>query len=92
MFSGCTKLASLDVSNFDTSAATSLGWMFYGCESLRSLDLSGFDTSAADYQDGLSGFLDGCKSLRTVTLGPKFAFEGREPTANARCRLQVEMG
>ena len=76
MFSGCTKLAALDVSNFDTSAATSLDWMFYGCESLRSLDLSGFDTSAADYRYGLSGFLDGCKSLRTVTLGQEFAFEG----------------
>lgn len=76
MFSGCTKLAALDVSNFDTSAATSLDWMFYGCESLTSLDLSSFDTSAADYQYGLSSFLDGCKSLRTVTLGQEFAFEG----------------
>ena len=76
MFHGCTKLAALDVSNFDTSVATSLGWMFYGCERLRSLDLSGFDTSAADYRYGLSGFLNGCKSLRTVTLGQKFAFEG----------------
>ena len=76
MFYGCKKLAALDVSGFDTSAATSLGWMFYGCESLRSLDLSSFDTSAADYQYGLSNFLYGCKGLRTVTLGPKFAFEG----------------
>ena len=76
MFSGCTKLASLDVSNFDTLAATSLSSMFYGCESLTSLDLSSFDTSAADYQYGLSWFMDGCKSLRTVTLGPKFSFEG----------------
>ena len=50
--------------------------MFYGCESLTSLDLSSFDTSAADYQYGLSWFMDGCKSLRTVTLGPKFSFEG----------------
>ena len=76
MFSGCTKLAALDVSNFDTSAATSLSSMFSGCESLTSLDLSGFDTSAADYQYGLSWFMSGCKSLRTVTLGSKFAFEG----------------
>lgn len=76
MFSGCTKLASLDVSNFDTSAATSLSSMFDGCESLTSLDLSSFDTSAADYRYGLSNFLYGCKSLRTVTLGSKFAFEG----------------
>ena len=76
MFYGCTKLASLDVSNFDTSRATSLSSMFGECESLRFLDLSSFDTSAADYRYGLSGFLDGCKSLRTVTLGPKFSFEG----------------
>ena len=76
MFSGCAKLASLDVSNFDTSAATSLSSMFDGCESLTSLDLSSFDTSAADYRYGLSNFLYGCKSLRTVTLGSKFAFEG----------------
>lgn len=76
MFSDCRSLEGLDVSGFDTSAAKSLSSMFYGCESLRSLDLSGFDTSAADYRYGLSGFLDGCKSLRTVTLGPKFSFEG----------------
>lgn len=77
MFYGCTKLASLDVSNFDTSRATFLSSMFGECESLRSLDFSSFDTSAADYQHGgLSWFMDGCKSLRTVTLGPKFSFEG----------------
>lgn len=90
MFSGCTKLAALDVSNFDTSAATSLNWMFYGCESLRSLDLSGFDTSAADYRYGLSGFLDGCKSLRTVTLGQEFAFEGAG--LDRQCSLPTPRG
>ena len=90
MFSGCTKLAALDVSNFDTSAATSLNWMFYGCESLRSLDLSGFDTSAADYRYGLSGFLNGCKSLRTVTLGQEFAFEGAG--LDRQCSLPTPKG
>ena len=90
MFSGCTKLAALDVSNFDTSAATSLDWMFYGCESLRSLDLSGFDTSAADYRSGLLGFLDGCKSLRTVTLGQEFAFEGAG--LDRQCSLPTPKG
>ena len=90
MFSGCTKLAALDVSNFDTSAATSLDWMFYGCESLTSLDLSSFDTSAADYQYGLSSFLDGCKSLRTVTLGQEFAFEGAG--LDRQCSLPTPRG
>ena len=76
MFSGCSKLAALDVSRFDTSAATSLSFMFSGCSSLGTLDLSGFDTSGISSQYGLSGLLDGCESLRVVTLGPKFAFEG----------------
>ncbi len=76
MFSGCRSLEALDVSRFDTSAATSLSFMFSGCSSLGTLDLSGFDTSGISSQYGLSGLLDGCESLRVVTLGPKFAFEG----------------
>ena len=38
MFDGCSKLTSLDVSNFDTSKVTSMGYMFAGCSSLTSLD------------------------------------------------------
>ena len=90
MFSGCSKLAALDVSRFDTSAATSLIWMFSGCSSLGTLDLSGFDTSGISSQYGLSGLLDGCESLRVVTLGPKFAFEGAG--LDRQCSLPAPSG
>ncbi len=45
MFSGCSSLTSLDVSNFDTSQVTSMSSMFYKCSKLPSLDVSNFDTS-----------------------------------------------
>ena len=37
MFRGCSSLASLDVSGWDTSSVTSMGTMFDGCSGLSSL-------------------------------------------------------
>ena len=44
MFTGCSSLASLDVSGFNTGSVTDMSWMFTSCSGLTSLDLSGFDT------------------------------------------------
>ncbi len=40
-----SKLATLDLSNFDTSDVTNMYGMFYYCDSLTSLDVSNFNTS-----------------------------------------------
>ncbi len=45
MFSDCSSLTSLDLSNFDTSKVTSMSNMFYNCNKLTSLDISNFSTS-----------------------------------------------
>ena len=45
-FSECYGLTSLDVSNFDTSAITTMERMFVSCNDLVALDLSNFNTSA----------------------------------------------
>ena len=45
MFSSCSSLTSLDLSNFDTSQVTNMGGMFDLSTSLTSLDLSSFDFS-----------------------------------------------
>ena len=37
MFQRCEKITSLDLSNFDTSKVTTMGWMFYGCYNLRTI-------------------------------------------------------
>lgn len=65
MFSGCSSLASLDLSGFDTSKVTSMSYMFSGCSSLASIDLSGFNTSLVEYT---SSMFDGCSSLASIDL------------------------
>ena len=65
MFRGCSSLASLDMSSFDTSKVTSMGYMFYGCSSLASLDLSGLDTSNVT---SMCYMFDACSSLATLDL------------------------
>tara|TARA_R110000751_G_scaffold300605_1_gene412440 strand:- start:628 stop:1866 length:1239 start_codon:yes stop_codon:yes gene_type:complete len=44
MFIECLSLTSLDLSSFDTSSVTDMGYMFYGCANLVTVDVSGFDT------------------------------------------------
>ena len=65
MFRGCSSLASLDLSGWDTSAVTNMHSMFYGCESLSSLDLSGWDTSKVT---SMISMFYGCSSLKSLDL------------------------
>ena len=44
MFSGCSSLLELNLSNFHTSNAKNMMSMFYGCTSLNELNLSNFNT------------------------------------------------
>ena len=45
LFSECTSLKEIDVSNFDTSKVTDMSKMFYKCESLKELNLANFNTN-----------------------------------------------
>ena len=45
MFTNCSSLTSLDVSDFDTSKVTHMNAMFNGCANLTTLDVSNFNTS-----------------------------------------------
>ena len=65
MFHGCSKLTSLDLSGFDTSAVTSMAEMFSSCGGLTSLDLSGFDTSAVT---SMAEMFSGCGGLTSLDL------------------------
>ena len=44
MFSDCSSLSKLDLSNFNTQNVTNMRSMFNGCSSLSNLDLSNFNT------------------------------------------------
>lgn len=63
MFFDCSSMVSLDVSNFDTSNITDMGYMFYGCHELTSLDVSNFDTSNVINMASMFSGLYGLTSL-----------------------------
>ena len=65
MFRSCGSLASLDLSNFDTSKVTAMCSMFKGCTSLTSLDLSSFDTSSVI---NMRWMFEGCSKLISLDL------------------------
>ena len=45
MFSGCSSLKELNLSNFNTNKVTTMLSMFYKCSSLKELNLSSFNTN-----------------------------------------------
>ena len=65
MFSGCSSLENIDLTDFNTSSLTQLSSIFSGCSSLKSIDLSKFDIS--NVQD-MSYIFYNCISLKTINL------------------------
>ena len=65
MFSGCSNITEINLSNFNSSQVTTMYKMFYGCSSLTSLDLSNLDTSQVTTMGGM--FLD-CSNLTSLNL------------------------
>ena len=65
MFSSCTSLTSLDLSNFNTSNVTNMTNMFSNCSSLTSLDLSNWNTSNVT---NMINMFDRCTSLTDVYI------------------------
>ena len=63
MFDGCTKLESLDVSNFNTAEVKSMTYMFYNCSTLTSLNLSKFNTAKVT---DMSSMFEDCTKLASL--------------------------
>lgn len=63
MFSWCSGLTSLDVSNWDTGKVTEMTWMFHGCSGLTSLDVSNWNTSNVTKMDDMFNACSGLISL-----------------------------
>ena len=64
MFEGCSKLKSLDLSNFNTSGVKDMSCMFDYCISLTSLDLSGWDISRTINKPTFTE----CSKLKTIRM------------------------
>ncbi|MDD6356644.1 MAG: BspA family leucine-rich repeat surface protein, partial [Bacteroidales bacterium] len=65
MFSGCSTLSSLDVSNWNTGKVTSMANMFQNCNALTTLNVSNFNTENVT---NLSSMFNGCKVLTTLNV------------------------
>ena len=65
MFSGCSRLTSLDLSSFNTSASSVMNFMFDGCSSLTSLDVSHFNTELVY---GMNSMFENCSNLTLLNL------------------------
>jgi surface protein len=63
MFSGCTKLNSIDLSNFHTGTIKYFENMFDGCESLTSIDVTKFEGNEAVE---MSYMFHNCKKLTSI--------------------------
>ena len=65
MFSQCTKLKKIDLSDFNTSNVNNMRYMFQNCRSLTSLDLSNFDTKNVTRMESM---FSGCSGLISLNL------------------------
>ena len=65
MFSCCTSLQNIDLSNFDTSSAIKMNFMFFECKKLEELDLSNFNTSNVN---NMSFMFKNCSSLKKLNI------------------------
>ena len=63
MFRDCSKLTSLDVSNWNTAKVTDMSGMFGRCKSLTSLDVSNFNTANVIE---MSSMFAGCSGLTSL--------------------------
>ena len=65
MFDGCTKLESLDLTNFNTAEVKSMTYMFNNCSTLTSLNLSNFNNAKVT---DMSSMFEGCTKLASLDL------------------------
>ena len=65
MFSGCSRLTSLDLSHFNTQNVTDMSEMFSYCYRLTSLDLSHFNTQNVT---DMRGMFRSCSALPSLDL------------------------
>ena len=65
IFRGCSDITEINLSNFDASQVTDMGFMFKGCSSLISIDFTNLNTANIN---NLQGIFDSCSSLTSLDL------------------------
>ena len=68
MFNACSKLTSLNLSNFNTAEVTNMSYMFKSCKALTSLNLSNFNTEKVTDMQGMFWECSDLTSLNLTSL------------------------
>ena len=68
MFNACSKLTSLNLSNFNTAEVTNMSYMFKSCKALTSLDLTNFNTEKVMDMQGMFWECSDLTSLNLTSL------------------------
>lgn len=70
MFSGCSKLVTLDLSGFDTGSLTSASHMLFGCAHLTSVKFGSFGFGSLEKENQRSiSLIDFVSNFRTASRG-----------------------
>ena len=65
MFSKCTSLININLSNLNTNTVSNMSYMFYQCKELMNINLTNYNTQKVS---DMSGMFSGCKLLRDINL------------------------
>jgi surface protein len=94
MFSGCSSLSSVDVSEWDTTNVMYMTGVFSGCSSLTSLDISNWDTTNGAMRWEL---FTNCTNLSELTCSKTFKMDTNQklrdlPTAENNGKTTLPLG
>ena len=65
MFSLCSQIRTIDLTNFNTKNVTNMSYMFYSCVSLENLDLTNIDTQNVTNMRGMFSY---CQFLKELNI------------------------
>lgn len=65
MFQNCSRLTSLDITNFNTANVTDMSYMFHSCTKLKSLDVTNFNTAKVK---NMIRMFSNCQALTSLNV------------------------
>ena len=75
MFSGCSSLEELNLSNFNTNKVINMSAMFLGCSSLKELNISNFNTNKViNMSDIFYGCNDKLKKIKFIAKNKRLCY------------------
>lgn len=82
MFNNCNVLQNIDLSNFDTSLATSITSFVSGCTFLDNIDFESLDLSSITTAGNSQSVFNGARSIKSLTIPASLSIIGNSTFQN----------